>query len=52
MRHGHVPVTEAMIAAWLRCMSEALRACDVDPEVRAYLEPRLGDVARHLRNRD
>lgn len=52
MRHGHVPVDDAMIAAWLRCMKHALAACEVAADVRAYLEPRLTDVAMHLRNRD
>jgi hemoglobin len=52
MRHAHVPVNDAMIAAWMRCMKDALRTCGVADEVREYLEPRLGDVAMHLRNRD
>jgi hemoglobin len=52
MRHAHVPVTDAMAAAWLRCMSEALQACGVEAELRAYLEPRLTEVAAHLRNRE
>src|ERR1700758_3267257 len=33
MRHGQVPVNDAMVAAWLRCMTEALRACGGDAEV-------------------
>ena len=52
VRHAQVPVTDATIAAWLRCMFTAFEACGVDAEVRAYLEPRLTDVATHLRNRD
>jgi hemoglobin len=52
MRHAQVPVTDPTIAAWLRCMSEAFRACGVEADVRAYLEPRLKEVAMHLRNRD
>lgn len=52
MRHGHVPVNDAMIAAWMRCMTHAFDACGIGGEVREYLEPRLHDVAMHLRNRD
>ncbi|HEY6464332.1 MAG TPA: cyanoglobin [Polyangiaceae bacterium] len=52
MRHAHVPVHDANITAWLRCMMHAFDACGVTGELRAYLEPRLGDVAMHLRNAD
>jgi len=52
MRHAHVPVNDAMIAAWMRCMKDALAVCGVDAEMREFLEPRLGDVAMHMRNRD
>lgn len=52
MRHAQVPVNDAMIAAWLRCMKHALEACEVSAEMREFLEPRLTDVAMHLRNRD
>ncbi len=51
MRHAHVPVDDAMIAAWVRCMAHAFDQAGVDAEVRAYLEPRLADVAMHMRNR-
>lgn len=50
MRHGHVPVTLAMREAWMRCMRLALAHPDIDPELRAYLEEKLGDVATMLRN--
>jgi hemoglobin len=52
MRHAHVPVNDAMIAAWLRCMKHALDGCGVAGEIREFLELRLQDVAMHLRNRD
>ena len=52
MRHGRVPVNDAMIAAWLRCMTHALDACGVAGDLREFLEPRLRDVAMHLRNAD
>jgi hemoglobin len=52
MRHAQVPVNDRMIAAWLRCMKHALEACAVSAEMREFLEPRLTDVAMHLRNRD
>jgi hemoglobin len=51
MRHAKVPVDQAMVAAWMRCMLAAFDACGVDPDVRAYLEPRLGEVAAMMRNR-
>jgi hemoglobin len=51
-RHAEVPVNDAMIAAWLRCMKHAFAACGVADEVREVLEPRLEEVATNLRNRD
>src|SRR5271166_2662231 len=51
MRHAAVPVDDAMIVAWMRCMTCALDACGVTGEIRDFLEPRLADVAMHLRNR-
>lgn len=52
MRHARVPVDTAMGRAWMRCMTHALDACGVEPEVRAFLEARLGEVATFLRNRE
>ena len=51
-RHGHVPVDDAMIAAWRRCMHHALEASGVDLEVREFLDGALGQVAMHMRNKD
>jgi hemoglobin len=50
MRHAHVPVDVAMRNAWLRSMSAALDACEVDGPLRTYLEGRFGEVADFLRN--
>jgi hemoglobin len=48
MRHGRVPVDEAMRDAWLRCMNTALAG---SPEpVRSYLAQRFAEVADFLRN--
>jgi hemoglobin len=50
MRHAHVPVTIPMREAWLRCMDRALDAQPVDPDLRAFLRARFGEVADFLRN--
>jgi hemoglobin len=50
MRHARVPVDTAMASAWMRCMRHALEAAGVAPDVRAFLEARLDEVALHMRN--
>jgi hemoglobin len=50
MRHGRVPVNEAMRDAWLRCMQAALDGEAVTGPVRAFLEARFAEVADFLRN--
>ena len=50
MRHGRVPVDEAMRDAWLRCMQAALDGEAVDGPVRAFLDARFAEVADFLRN--
>ncbi len=50
MRHARVPVDDRMAAAWMRCMRVALDGAAIDPDVRAFLEARLGDLALFLRN--
>jgi hemoglobin len=52
MRHARVPVDTTAAHAWMRCMMHALDAQGVDPDVRAFLEARLGEVAMFLRNRE
>jgi hemoglobin len=51
MRHAHVPVDDAMAQAWMRCMRKAMDESGVAPDVRAFLDARLGEVATHMRNR-
>jgi hemoglobin len=51
MRHGAVPVDTSMADAWMRCMRSALDGSGVDGDVRAFLEEKLADLARFLRNR-
>jgi hemoglobin len=51
MRHVAVPVDLAMTAAWMRCMRLAFDKSGVDPDVRAFLDAKLSDVAQFLRNR-
>lgn len=50
MRHASVPVTPAMGDAWLRCMGKAMDAEGITGDLRAFLDARLGEVARMLRN--
>lgn len=50
MRHGQVPVDEAMRDAWVRCMDRALTARGVQGPLRAYLDHRFAEVANFLRN--
>jgi len=51
MRHGHVPVDEAMRDAWLRSMQRAMDQQKITGEVRAFLDARFAHVANFLRNR-
>ena len=51
MRHGHVPINTAMRDAWLRCMQAALDQCEVQGELRGFLDQRFAEVADFLRNR-
>lgn len=51
MRHGRVPVDIAMRDAWMRAMRTAMDETKMSPELRAFLEPRLFEVADFMRNR-
>lgn len=50
MRHGRVPVDEAMRDAWLRCMHAAMDGEAVTGPVRVFLDARFAEVADFLRN--
>lgn len=50
MRHGRVPVDEAMRDAWLRSMTAAMDAEHITGEVRRFLDGRFAEVADFLRN--
>ena len=50
MRHAHVPVSQAMRDAWMRSMRLALNHETIDPELRTFLDEKLGDVADFMRN--
>ena len=50
MRHARVVVDEAMRDAWMRAMRRAFEVRGVEPELRAFLETQLGNLATHLRN--
>lgn len=51
MRHAHVPITVAMRDAWLRSMRTALAHPSITPDMRAFLDQKLGELADFLRNR-
>lgn len=51
MRHAHVPVDIAMRDAWMRAMSTAMAEVKVEPELRAFLEWRMAEVADFMRNK-
>lgn len=51
MRHARVPVDIAMRDAWMRAMCAAMNELGVQGDVRAFLEPRLAEVADFMRNR-
>jgi hemoglobin len=51
MRHGRVPVDEAMRDAWLRSMAIALDDLGITGDVRVYLDGRFAEVADFMRNR-
>jgi hemoglobin len=50
MRHGAVPIDEAMRDAWIRAMVKALDECQIDGDSRVFLEQKLREVANFLRN--
>jgi hemoglobin len=50
MRHANVAVDIAMRDAWMRCMSKALTEANLPPDVQAFLEMRLSEVADFMRN--
>jgi hemoglobin len=51
MRHAEVPVDDSMAVAWMRCMSAAFDRAGVAGDLRAFLDGRLMDLTRFLRNR-
>lgn len=50
MRHAHVTVNVAMRDAWLRSMKVALAHPSVSPDMRAFLDQKLSELADFLRN--
>ena len=50
MRHAHVRVSQAMRDAWMRSMRLALNHENIDADLRAFLDEKLGDVADFMRN--
>jgi hemoglobin len=52
MRHARSPVDTAMRDAWLRCMTAAMNAQQIDGPVRTFLDKRFAEVADAMRNID
>ncbi len=50
MRHGKVPVNQAMRDAWMRAMRVALADDNIPPASRAFLDEKLSDLATFLLN--
>jgi len=50
MRHAHVPIAAGQRDAWLRSMSSALDAAEVEPELRGFLDARFSELADFMRN--
>lgn len=50
MRHGRVPIDNAMRDAWLRAMACALDELNIRGPVRGFLDRRFPEVADFLRN--
>lgn len=54
LRRRHLPfaIGRREAGRWLRLMTEALNACEVDPELTAEILQRLGPLAHHMVNQD
>lgn len=49
-RHMPFPIGEAERDLWLACMAEAMDACEVEDEIREFLNARFAHVADFMRN--
>jgi truncated hemoglobin YjbI len=50
MRHATVPIDDSMAIAWMRCMSAAFDRVGIASDLRVFLDGKLGDLTRFLRN--
>jgi truncated hemoglobin YjbI len=51
MRHAEVPVDDSMAIAWMRCMRAAFDRAGVADDLMEFLDGKLVDLTRFLRNR-
>ena len=51
MRHAPFPIGETERDQWLSCMAAAMDECQLDSEVRTFLDARFAHVADFMRNR-
>ena len=49
-RHAPFPIGEPERDLWLACMTEAMDACEVEGEIREFLNARFAHVANFMRN--
>lgn len=52
MRHASFPINESMRDQWLACMQDAMNHCEIEGQVREFLDGRFAYVANFLRNVD
>jgi hemoglobin len=52
MRHAPFSIGAAEAEDWLSCMDHAMDECNIDGQLRKFLETRFYELGHHMRNRD
>ncbi len=50
MRHLHVPITPVESGQWMACMRQAMRECELEPDLQQVLDDNLSPLAEHMEN--
>ena len=50
MRHAPFPIGTRQRDQWLGCMAQAMDTCEIEGDVRAFLDARFAHVADFMRN--
>ena len=50
MRHAPFSIGEVEVEEWITCMNSALDRCEIDGEVRVFLDKRFMHVAKFMQN--